>query len=99
MAKKAKVFSGKFLAGILIYAVVFLVVAGIGLGVFWKFIEAYEISRPKNTLKAYVEQLTAEQMCDASDELYATIDQHVQSREQFDRVIRDSVTEKLISVV
>lgn len=95
MDKKTKIFSGKFLAGILIYAAIFLIVAAIGLGVFWKFIEAYEISRPKNTMKAYVEQLTPEQMAKKSDDLYATIDQHVQSRDQFDQVIRNAVTEKV----
>lgn len=95
MAKKAKIFSRKFVGGLVIYAVVFLVVAGIGLGVFWKFIDAYEQSRPKNTLKAYMDQLTVDQMCDDSDVLYNSIDQNLQSREQFNQVIRDAVTEKL----
>ena len=60
MDKNKKIFSGKFTAGILIYAGVFALVAAIGLGIFWKFIEAYEISRPKNTLKAYIAQLTVD---------------------------------------
>ena len=95
MDKKTKIFSGKFVAGILIYLVVFLVLTAVGLGFFWKFIEAYEVSRPKNTLKAYVEQLTSEQMAEGSDELYETIDSNIQSRDQFDNVIQSAVTEKL----
>lgn len=95
MNQKTRIFSRKFIVGLLIYLVVFLAIMAVGLGVFWKFIEAYELSRPKNTLKAYVEQLTAEQMADESDELYASIDSNVQSREQFDQVIRYSVTEKI----
>lgn len=89
------IFSRKFVGGLVIYAVIFLILAGIGLGVFWKFIDAYEQSRPKNTLKAYMDQLTIEQMCDDSDELYNSVDQNLQSREQFNQVIRDAVTEKL----
>ena len=95
MAKNTKIFSRKFIIGLLIYVVLFLVVAAVGLGVFWKFIASYEASRPKNTLKAYVEQLTVEQMCEGSDELYASVDQNIQSREQFDQVIRDAVTESV----
>jgi len=95
MAKKVKIFSRKFVTGLLVYVVLFLIVLAVGLGIFWKFIASYEASRPKNTLKAYVSQLTVDQMCDGSDELYASIDQNVQSREQFDQVIRNAVTESV----
>ena len=91
MAKRYKVFSGKFVAGMVIYAVVFLALVGFGLSFFWKFIDAYECSRPINTVKAYMNQLTVEQMCAASDDLYARVDQNLQSRDQFDQVIRDAV--------
>ena len=91
MDSNKRVFSRKFLAGIAIYAGVFLAIVGICLVFFWNFIEAYELSRPKNTIKAYVDQLTAQQASDGSDDLYATIDQNLQSREQFDQVIQDSL--------
>lgn len=91
MKQNVKIFSGKFILGMVIYAVLFLVIAGVGLGLFWKYIEAYELSRPKNTVQAYMDQLTAEQMCIGSDELYGRIDTNLQNREQFDQVIRDSV--------
>ena len=97
MDKKMKIFSGKFVAGILIYLVVFLVIIAVGLGFFWKFIEAYEVSRPKNTLKAYVEQLTPEQICkgNGTDALFASVDSGIQSREDFDQVIRQAISEKI----
>lgn len=95
MTIKLSVFSRKFTQGILIYAVLFLAAAAIGLGFFWEFIESYENSRPKNTLKAFVDQLTVEQMCEGSDDLYAVIDPNIQERELFDQVIRDSVTEPI----
>lgn len=93
--KKTKILSGKFIAGMVLYAVVFLLLAGVGLYMFWNFIKAYELSRPKNTMQAYMDQLTVEHMCEASDELYASVDRNLQSREQFNQVIRDSVTETI----
>lgn len=93
MVKNTKIFSRGFLKGLVIYAVCFLVLAAVGLAVFWQFIESYELSRPRNTLNAYISQLTVEQMCRESDSLYATVDSNVQDRESFDRVIRDAVTE------
>ena len=95
MAKNTKILSRKFLVGLGIYAVAFLVVAAAGLGVLWKFLVSYELSRPKNTLNAYIMQMTPEQMCEGSDELFASLDQNLQSREEFDRVIRESVMENL----
>jgi len=96
MAKKHKILSGKFILGAVIYAVVFLALMAAGLTVFWKFIEAYEFSRPKNTVNAYMDQLTVERMCAASDELYASVDQSIiLGRNQFDQVIRDSITEEV----
>jgi len=92
MKKNAKILSGKFIAGIVIYAVVFLLLVAVGLYLFWGFIEAYELSRPKNTMQEFMDQLTVEQMCAASDALYDSVDQNLQTREQFDQVIRDAVT-------
>ena len=90
--KRNKIFSGKFILGLILYALVFLALVGAGLSVFWKYIEAYELSRPKNTVTAFVDQLNPNQMCSGSDELYASVDQNLQTRDQFDQVIRDSLT-------
>lgn len=95
MAKNTKIFSRKFVTGLLVYVVLFVLIAAVGLGFFWKFIASYEASRPKNTVKAFVNRLTVDQMCDGSDELYASIDQKVQTREQFEQVIRNAVTESV----
>lgn len=95
MKQRKKVFSGKFVAGIVIYAVVFMALVGAGLGVFWKFIEAYELSRPKNTLKNYVEQLTVDEICAGANELYDSVSSGLQSPKQFRQVIADSLTGEL----
>lgn len=94
MKNKTKIFSGKFIAGLLIYALLFLILAGAGLSVFWKYIEAYELSRPKNTVAEFVDQLTEEQMCAASDELYDSC-RDLQTRDQFDQAIRNALSGEL----
>ena len=48
----------RFVLGMVIYALVFLLIAGAGLTVFWKYIDAYERSRPKNTMDQYLAELT-----------------------------------------
>ena len=85
----------RFVIGMVIYAVVFLAIAGAGLGVFWKFIDAYEQSRPMNAVKAYVASVTEQDFCDGSEELLSQLDTHVQSKDEACRVICDSVTEPL----
>ena len=85
----------RFLLGMVIYAVIFLVIVGVGLGVFWNFIDAYEHSRPLNAVKAYVASLTSEDYCAGSSELLDRLDSHIQSREEACDVIRSSVTEPL----
>lgn len=81
-----------FIIGMIIYALVFLVLLGVGLNYFWDYIDAYEQSRPINTVKEYVAQLTAEDMCEGSEVLLAQLDEHIRSREESCQVIVDSVS-------
>lgn len=85
----------RFVIGMVIYAVVFLAIAGAGLAIFWNFIDAYEQSRPMNTVKAYVASVTAEDFCEGSEELLSQLDSSIQSREEACDLIRASVTEPL----
>lgn len=85
----------RFAKGMILYALIFLLIAGIGLAVFWNFIEAYEQSRPINAVKAYMEVLTEDDMCDASETLLARIDENIQSKEEACEVIRASVSDDL----
>lgn len=82
----------RFWVGMVIYGLVFLVIAGAGLFVFWNFIDAYEQSRPLNTVKAYVASVTAEDMWKGSGELLAGLDGNIQSEEEACAVISESVT-------
>ena len=71
-----------FPVALLIYALVFLILTAIGLTVFWNFIEAYEMSRPQNTLDTYMETLTPEYVADRCGDLIATIDHNIQSEQE-----------------
>lgn len=80
----------RFVTGMLVYALVFLVIASVGLWVMWDYIEAYEYSRPVNAIKAYVDSLTPEDLSMGSADLLDTLDTHLQSREESSRLIQES---------
>lgn len=84
--------SKRFLTGMLVYALVFLVLLSGGLWVLWDYIDAYEQSRPGNTIKAYVNQLTVDDLCEGSDALLEQLNSHIQSWEEACQWIKDSVT-------
>ena len=90
MAKKKS--SRGFFWGMVIYAVIFLILTGVGLKFFWDFIEAYEESRPQNTANAYLQKLTVEKMCDAAEPWFSGLDQRIQSKEERIGYIRNSLT-------
>lgn len=82
----------RFFLGLGIYSVVFLALAFAGLAVFWDFIDAYELSRPKNTIDPYVQQLTKDQMAAGDEQLIAQIDHNIQSEDTCKQFIIDSLT-------
>lgn len=86
----------RFFLGLGIYAVVFLALAAAGLAVFWNFIEAYELSRPKNAITPYVEQLTKEYIAKQDTALIGKIDHNIQSKDAIKAYIASSL-EKDIS--
>ncbi len=87
--------SKRFVTGMLIYALVFLVIVSAGLWVLWDYIDAYEQSRSVNVLKAYVEQLTLDDLCEGSGALLEQLDSSIQSREEACERIKASVTGEL----
>lgn len=67
--------------GMGIYAAVFLILTAAGLTFLWKYMEAYEASRPKHAVDAYLEQLTAERILQNDPELSARIDPRIQNQD------------------
>lgn len=92
-AKQKKRRFWPFLLGMVIYAGVFLFALNFGLQKFWDYMDAYEKSRPQNTIVPYVAQLDAEDVCDGSAELIAGMDPHVQDEETCRALISDAVAE------
>ena len=84
-----------FVIGMILYAVIFLALLSVGLVFFWNFMDAFEQSRPVNTVKAYVAELTKEDMCENSEELLAGLDENIRSREESCQFIMNSVTEEI----
>ena len=84
-----------FVIGMILYAVIFLALVGVGLNYFWDFIDAYEQSRPINTVKAYVNQLSKEEISQASDALLDQLDENIRTREESIQFICDSMAEAI----
>lgn len=85
-------FSLKLLIAMGIYALVFLVLAAIGLTLFWDYIAAYEASRPSTTMDAYIEQLELSHLQDSAAELIAEIDHNIQREDACRQAIADAVS-------
>lgn len=85
----------RFVLGMVIYALVYLLIAGAGLTVFWKYIDAYERSRPKNTMDQYISSLTGEDMVNNCGEWKNAMDSGLQSWEKSAEIILQSVPGKV----
>lgn len=81
-----------FPIALLIYAVLFLGATAYGLDQLWNYMDAYEQSRPHIALDAYMEKLSPDYVCDASSDLIAQIDHHIQSKENCRQIIREALS-------
>ena len=97
MADKNRKMS-RFVKGLVIYAVVFLSITAVGLGVLWKYIEAYEISRPRTAVASFVEELTEEQIRKCSESFLDRLDDNIQTPDQAFQVILESMTGEITYV-
>lgn len=95
MAKKTKKRSYGFLIFTVVYALLFLAGTYVGLQYLWDFMDAFEASRPENTINAYMERVTPDYICDGSADLIASIDHHIQSEEECREVIKQAVSGKI----
>lgn len=82
----------RFWIGMSVYAVIFAVIAGVGLRYLWLFLESFEASRTETAVENYVNALTTEDIILGSETLLAGLDGNLQSREDAEQVIRDSLS-------
>ena len=84
-----------FFLGMFVYALLLLGAGYFGLRYLWQFIEAYEASRPANTLNAYMDNITVDHACDGAQALIDSIDRNLQSVEECREVIKASISEEI----
>lgn len=85
--------NNRFLLGLLIYALVYCTIAAIGLAVFWQFIAAYEISRPKTAVNEYIAAVSDEDIRDGAESLLTSLDKNIQTEDQAFAIIKDSIAQ------
>ncbi len=86
--KKKKKKSGiGFTIFMIVYIALFVTCAYFGLNFLWDYMEAYEASRPNNTVKAYMEQLTNEHIVDQCQATIDQIDHNLQSEEECRKIL------------
>ena len=88
----------RFWGFLIVYCLVLaLVVVGM-LCVLRQFLGTYEASRPEHTAEAFIQGLTAQDVCDGSDALLDTLDPALQTRQEAEQVILDALTEEFRAV-
>lgn len=75
----------------LIYAIVILTAIELGLGMFHDYLAAYEASRPKHILSAYMDNLSADYVSDRSQDVIDQVDHNIQSEEECREYIAQSL--------
>jgi hypothetical protein len=85
-----------FLYGMLFYAVVFICILTIGMIILWRYIEAYEKTRPATAMRAYMQTFNEEKVRYLVYDFLGTFDNNLQSREEiFDGYIRPMLGDKV----
>ncbi len=93
--KRRKVGGIVFAVMMVLYAAAFLVGTKYFLEWLWGCMEAYEATRPKGTMAAYMEQLTKEHICDVALENITGVDENIQSREEMREYMLSSLDGQL----
>lgn len=88
----------KFGRGLLIYSLVLLLLGGVGLGVLWNYLRAYEDSRSQYVVEDFIGTLTAQDVVDGAQALLEQVDPNVQSLDAAAAVIRAACEEPFRAV-
>lgn len=83
--------TSRFLKGLLIYALAYCLIAAIGLSVFWQFIDAYELSRPKTAVNAYISSISTEDIRLAAEHILTSLDNNIQTEEEAFALVEESL--------
>ena len=95
MAKRRKNSSRRFVLGMLVYALTFVVFLAIGLRIFWGYIDSFEKSQPTHAIDSYIESFDSEHIRSLSSGFVAGLDHRLQSEEQAYAIIEDLFSGRL----
>lgn len=90
--KVKKAHWGLFFFFMFLYAAAFLGAAFYGLKYLWNYLDAYEQSRPKLALNAYMENLTDEHIAEMGMAVTEQVDMNLQSEEECRQIILDAIS-------
>lgn len=79
-----------FLKAMLLYALVVLLLGGLGLGFLWNYLGAYESSRSQHAVETVMEGMTEEAVLAGSQKLLDLVDPNLQSRDQAEKHILEA---------
>ena len=88
---KEKSFSRKLLMTVGIYAGIFLILAIIGLIIFWNYMAAYEKSQPQTVIGSYIHNLDDDHILSNCSGLIESINPDIQSEEECLDIISDAI--------
>ena len=88
----------KFLKVMLLYALAVLLLGGLGLGVLWNYLGAYEASRSQYAVETVMADLTPETVLEGAQGLLDRVDANLQSRDQAEQRILDACKEPFRAV-
>lgn len=88
----------RFLLGMAVYALVFLMLTAGGLWVFWQFLESYELSRPKTCVNDYLENLTTDHIRQECEGFLASLDGGIQTEDEAFSVIESALSEPVTAI-
>ncbi len=95
MAKSKKSHIWIFYLAMFLYAAAFLGAVACGLNYLWKYLDAYEQTRPSTALNAYWQKVDAKYICGLSQDLIDEVDHNIQSEEECREVILEALSGKL----
>ena len=95
MAKKGNKKGMGFAIFMVVYGVLALIGIGLGLKLFWGYMESYEASRPKLAINQYMATVTPERVVKECDLIIEETDFNIQSREECYRYLLDALNEEI----
>ena len=88
----------KFLKVMLLYALAVLLLGGLGLGLLWNYLGAYEASRSQYAVEAVMADLTPKTVLEGAQGLLDRVDANLQSRDRAEQQILDACQEPFRAV-